>query len=145
MAPLRFVSGGCDNLVKIWITSDKKEYNAENTNFTSIDLEGHTDWVRDVSWLNCVGYSCDTIASCSEDETVLIWKFEDNKWKKTLLNKKFNAPTWKVSWSNCGSYLAVSAGDNCVYLFKDNVDGIWEEFTQINQDGNADQAMKISN
>jgi protein transport protein SEC13 len=98
-----------------------------------------------VSWLNCVGYSCDTIASCSEDETVLIWKFEENKWKKTLLNKKFNAPTWKVSWSHCGSYFAVSAGDNCVYLFKDNVDGVWEEFTQINQDGNADQAMEISN
>lgn len=137
LAPMRFVSGGCDNLVKVWtITGEESE---GQRIFKSFDLpEGHTDWVRDVAWLNYVGYAFDTIASCSEDESVLIWKCEDNKWKKTPLGKKFNSPTWKVSWSHCGSYLAVSAGDNCVYLFKENVDGLWEEFSQINQDGNID-------
>ncbi len=120
---MRFVTGGCDNLVKVW-TIDKDELNENG-------LEGHTDWVRDVSWLNYVGYAYDTIASSSEDESVIIWKLKDNKWTKKNINKKFNTPTWKVSWSHCGSYLAVSAGDNCVYLFKENVDGDWEEFTQV--------------
>jgi protein transport protein SEC13 len=137
LAPMRFVSGGCDNLVKVW-TVTGEESDGQRI-FKPIDLpEGHSDWVRDVAWLNYVGYAFDTIASCSEDESVLIWKCEDNKWKKTALVKKFNTPTWKVSWSHCGSYLAVSAGDNCVYLFKENVDGQWEEFSQINQDGNID-------
>lgn len=139
LVPLRFVTGGCDSLVKVWTVIDTNESDViDNRNFRSIDLEGHTDWVRDVSWLNYVGYAYDTIASCGEDETVLIWKYEAGKWARTPLNKKFNTPTWKVSWSHCGCYLAVSAGDNCVYLFKENVDGTWEEISQINQDGNID-------
>ena len=149
LAPLRFVSGGCDNLVKVWTVTDNNQIDDFENGmrvFKSVDLDGHSDWVRDVAWLNYVGYSNDTIVSCSEDESVIIWKFEVNKWRKTHLNKKFNTPTWKVSWSHCGSYLAVSAGDNCVYLFKENVDGVWEEISQINQDGNIDPSvMEINN
>lgn len=145
---MRFVTGGCDNLVKVWtITSSTSNNNQDNDSShfgikvpKPEELDGYTDWVRDVAWLNYVGNAYDTIASCSEDETVIIWKLsqEDGKWKKNILNKKFNTPTWKVSWSNCSSYLAVSAGDNCVYLFKENVDGTWEEISSINQDGNSD-------
>lgn len=139
LVPLRFVTGGCDNMVKVWTITESNDADlTDSRNFKYQDLEGHTDWVRDVAWLNYVGYAYDTIASCSEDENVLIWKYEDGKWKKSNLDKKFNTPTWKVSWSHCGSYLAVSAGDNCVYLFKENVDGTWEEMSQINQDGNID-------
>jgi protein transport protein SEC13 len=143
LAPMRFVSGGCDNTVKVWTVCEPntgmEDSHSSLKNFKSQDLpEGHTDWVRDVAWLNYVGYAHDTIASCSEDETVIIWKFEENSWRKNLLSKKFNTPTWKVSWSHCGSYLAVSAGDNCVYLFKENVNGEWEQFSQINSDGSSD-------
>lgn len=152
LAPMRFVTGGCDNLVKVWTISENsqmEDYDSGLKILKSVDLEGHNDWVRDVCWLNYVGYAFDTIASCSEDESVNIWMLEDkenNRWKKITLTKKFNAPTWKVSWSYCGSYLAVSAGDNKVYLFKENADGVWEEFSQINPEGNFDSsAMEISN
>jgi protein transport protein SEC13 len=144
----RFVTGGCDNLVKVWTSHDNNQEsdNSFISRYKSVDLEGHSDWVRDVSWLNYIGYAYETIASCSEDETVLIWKLEDNKWKKTALNKKFNCPTWKVSWSHCGSYLAVSAGDNCVYLFRENADGVWEEFSSVTQEGSVDPTqMEITN
>jgi WD40 repeat protein len=56
---------------------------------------------------------------------------------KCLLNKKFDFPLWKVSWSHCGSYLAVSGGDNSVYIFSENVDGTFEELSQINQENNG--------
>ena len=29
-------------------------------------FSNHTDWVRDVNWLNYVGYAYDTIVSCGE-------------------------------------------------------------------------------
>ncbi len=155
LAPMRFVTGGCDNLVKVWILSSSQpnimnsfeEYDSGIKNFKYTELVGHSDWVRDVAWLNYVGYAYDTIASCGEDESVFIWKFDkaDNKWKNIALKKKFNNPTWKVSWSFCGSYLAVSAGDNCVYLFTENSQDEWEEFSQINQDGSVEQINELNN
>ena len=68
---MRFVTGGCDNLVKIWTFSPSSTLEAiEEGNIaekiTTEQLEPHSDWVRDVAWLNYVGYACDTIASCSE-------------------------------------------------------------------------------
>lgn len=51
---------------------------------------------------------------------VYIWtkKKEDKEgWKREEL-KNFNVPVWRVSWSHCGSFLAVSTGNNCIYLYK---------------------------
>jgi len=115
---MRFVTGGCDNNVKVWTNTSNSEDISKAT-FTLENLEGHTDWVRDVAWLNYVGYAYDLIASCSEDEYVYLWTKKDDIWVKTLL-KKFNTPIWRVSWSQCGSYLAVSSADNSVYMFKVN-------------------------
>jgi len=69
----RLVTGGCDNLVKIWRYSD-----AENTWKPEETLEQqHTDWVRDVAWAPNIGLPSNTIASCSQDGTVVIWT-QDN-------------------------------------------------------------------
>ncbi len=72
LAPIRFVTGGCDNKVKIWeITDDEmdvsgnQQLSIKNFKNTKV-LSNHTDWVRDVNWLNFVGYAFDTIVSCSE-------------------------------------------------------------------------------
>ena len=65
---MRFVTGGCDNKVKIWEVIDDGSdnlYLIKNFKNTNI-FNNHTDWVRDVNWLNYVGYAYDTIASCSE-------------------------------------------------------------------------------
>lgn len=73
LRPMRFVTGGCDNLVKIWGV-DEKSFSDDlaDSQFgiggfkIKETLNEHTDWVRDVTWLNYVGYAYDTIASCSE-------------------------------------------------------------------------------
>lgn len=71
LAPMRFATGGCDNLVKIWTfsnfsTLENIEDGKTEEKIKIEELEPHGDWVRDVAWLNYVGYANDTIASCSE-------------------------------------------------------------------------------
>ena len=78
LAPMRFVTGGCDKLVKIWrFTShltnlENIEEKNPNGGITIESLSGHKDWVRDVSWMNYVGYANDTIASCSEVNLIFL-------------------------------------------------------------------------
>jgi protein transport protein SEC13 len=86
------VSGGIDNLVKIWVYKFNK-FDLQQ------DLTGHNDWVRDVAWSNNIGLLQDTIASCSEDQKVKIWKKDiaGNDWKEKTI--ELNVPVWKVSWS----------------------------------------------
>lgn len=61
------MTGGCDNKVKLWTFKDNK---FELTK----ELGLHEDWVRDVAWCNNIGLMNDTIASCSEDQKVKVWK-----------------------------------------------------------------------
>lgn len=57
----RFVSAGCDNLVKIWcFREDTQSWVEEET------LEGHTDWVRDVAWAPNIGLPRSYIATASQ-------------------------------------------------------------------------------
>ena len=60
----RFVSGGCDNLVKLWRFND-----AEGRWVEEAKLEAHSDWVRDVAWAPAVGVNKSVIASCSQVHT----------------------------------------------------------------------------
>jgi len=61
----RFVTGGSDNLVKIWAyDAASQTYKQERE-----PLTGHTDWVRDVAWSPTV-LQKSYIASASQDKTV---------------------------------------------------------------------------
>ena len=154
--PMRFVTGGADNIIKVWTCNtnhqsqkEKKEeekisFNSNNNNqatllndstemkvgisdhkFSYVDLKGHKNWVRCVSWFKYPGKPYELIVSCSEDETVKIWKNEGDEWKKYDRNYNFGFPTWKAEFSRCGSQLAISAGNNLIYLFKET-DDLWE-------------------
>ncbi|AWU75958.1 hypothetical protein CAS74_004572 [Pichia kudriavzevii] len=127
----RIVTGGCDNLVKIWrFQKDGNGVVLEDS------LQGHTDWVRDVAWSPCnLGKAY--IATASQDRTVLIWtkgtSEEGAVWKKTLLTKdKFPDVCWRASWSLSGNILAISGNDK-VTLWKETLDGSWESAGEVEQ------------
>lgn len=77
----------------------------------------------------------DTIASCSEDMKVKIWKKENkDEWKEKEI-ADFNTPVWKVSWSQVGNMLAASSGDNEVKIYKENSNGEWLVVSKVNEEG----------
>uniref|UniRef100_UPI00358E1CC5 protein SEC13 homolog isoform X2 n=1 Tax=Myxine glutinosa TaxID=7769 RepID=UPI00358E1CC5 len=121
----QFVSGGCDNLVKVWREEDG-QWKEE------VKLESHSDWVRDVAWAPFIGLPICTIASCSQDGRVFIWRSTGSSWTPRLLHK-FNDVVWHVSWSITGSILAVSGGDNRVTLWKESTDGQWACVSDVNK------------
>ncbi|KAK2184986.1 hypothetical protein NP493_248g01029 [Ridgeia piscesae] len=123
----KFVSGGCDNLIKIWREDDGQWVEEQK-------LEGHSDWVRDVAWAPSVGLPKSVIASCSQDCRVIIW-MNDGKsgsWEPQILHK-FNDVVWHVSWSITGNILAVSGGDNKVSMWKETLDGRWVCISDVNR------------
>lgn len=95
----------------------------------------HDDWVRDVAWCNNIGLMSDTIATCSEDQKVKVWKKESPKDEWTFKEININTPAWKVSWSHVGNMLAVSGGDNQVVVYKENQNGDWEPVSKVNEEG----------
>ncbi|EME89165.1 uncharacterized protein MYCFIDRAFT_76524 [Pseudocercospora fijiensis CIRAD86] len=121
----RFVTGGSDNLVKIW------QYNPNTQIYDNITtLTGHADWVRDVAW-SPTPLSKTYIASASQDHTVRIWTLpagadiaDASAWKSEELN--LDVVVWRASWSMAGNVLAVSCGDNRVSLWKEKLKGGWE-------------------
>lgn len=97
------------------------------------ELEGHSDWVRDVAWAPSIGLPSQTLASCSQDQKVVIWTSDDlamdSTAKYTFRNTQvlsFNAPVWSLSWSVSGNILAVASGDNKVTLWKQMPTGQWQ-------------------
>ncbi|PBP22044.1 protein transport protein SEC13 [Diplocarpon rosae] len=118
----RFVTGGSDNMLRLW------SFDAASQSYTQErePLTGHTDWVRDVAWSPTV-LQKSYIASASQDKTVRIWTSDPSQpgvWNSKVLN--FEVVLWRVSWSLSGNVLAVSAGDNKVSLWKENLRGEWE-------------------
>nr|GFB00957.1 protein transport protein SEC13 homolog B [Tanacetum cinerariifolium] len=95
-------------------------------------LHMHNDLVRDVAWAPNLGLPKSTIASASQDGTVVIWTVgkEGEQWNGKVLND-FKTPVWRVSWSLTGNLLAVAAGDDNVTLWKEAVDGEWQQVTTI--------------
>ena len=89
----RLVSGGNDNAVNLF------EFVDETVRVTKIGE--HQDWVRDVAWSNNIGLLHDTIASCSEDGTVRVWRHlaKDQAWASKEVKISEKIPLWKVSWS----------------------------------------------
>jgi len=120
-------SSGCDNAVKIW------SFNEAHGNWTQQgqDLGRHTNWVRDVAWAPNIGMPRSTIASASEDGKVFIWSqaADGGAWQAALLHD-FGCAVWSVSWSVSGGMLAVSDSNNQVTLWKETVDGNWEQVSK---------------
>ena len=91
---MRFVTGGCDNTCKIW-GFDQQGGWTQAGHFDSAN--GHKDWVRDVAWAPSAGLLPNTVASCSEDKSVILWTEDKGNWK---VHKKLNFDA-KVKTSKC--------------------------------------------
>lgn len=127
----RLVTGGCDNLVRIWVFDENMQGREEQVLQENI----HTDWVRDVAWAPSIGLPCNTIASCSEDGKVVVWTQSENgaPWTSCVVREKSGTPAWRVSWSMTGSVLAISSGDSEVTLWKEAADGHWVQISNLNE------------
>lgn len=122
----KLVTAGCDNTAKIWACGERG-WGLEQ------ELKGHTDWVRDVAWSPNVGLPKNTIATCGQDGKVFVWseslRTDGAGWERTLVND-FKTPVWRVSWSVTGNILAVSDANNHATLWKETLDGVWQQVTQ---------------
>lgn len=160
----RLATGSCDNMVRMYkLQNGKWEEEAKESSphigkypcdllayktsryvdiFFSCSLftlhNFTADWVRDVSWAPNTGMPCNTLASCSEDRTVYIWKQTESGgvWSPSLMHT-FEAPVWRLSWSVTGNVLAVSTGDHMVTLWKQSVDETWVQITSVDDSSNA--------
>ena len=119
------VSSGCDCAAHVW-TLDQ----APNGTWVRVSsLSGlHSDWLRDVSWCPNMGLPKNTIATCGQDGLVVIWtqNAPGASWDAQVIMRE-SQPVWRVSWSLTGNILAVSSGSNKVTLWKETVDGKWDE------------------
>lgn len=132
----RLVTGGGDNLVKIW-REENDEWVLEEK------LEGHSDWVRDVAWCPSVGLPLSRIASCSQDCKVIIWTKDENtggKWNSVVM-KTFSDVVWHSSWSITGDILAVSGADNKVTLWKESLEGEWGCVSEVEKEHDSRQPV----
>lgn len=137
----KFVVGCCDGSVRIYEGVD----NCANWVQTQ-QVGTHGDWVRDVAWSPNICGSRMMIASCSQACNLYIWSKglgdgDGDKWKQMLLNK-FSEPVWRVTWSECGSTLAVACGDNKITLWKESPDNTWKCVTCLDAP-NEDSPPKI--
>jgi len=129
----RIASGGCDKKVKVW------QYDTKQLQFSPMKEldEKHTDWVRDVAWAPSIGLSQNILATGSQDHAVIFWQeqFENGSPNYTVMDRvQFPACVWRCSWSVTGSILAVSCGDNKVYLLKQSADGSkWEIVSSVDE------------
>ncbi|CAE8695002.1 unnamed protein product, partial [Polarella glacialis] len=70
IGPRRLVTGGADHQVRIWRHDELTDEWADSHHFPAGE---HGDWIRDVAWRPNVGMPTNTVASCSEDGSIVIW------------------------------------------------------------------------
>ncbi|EPE03724.1 protein transport protein sec13 [Ophiostoma piceae UAMH 11346] len=125
----RFVTGGSDNVLRIWTWDPATNTYVPEGSEQQATLVGHTDWVRDVAWSPTV-LQKSYIASASQDKTVRIWTADSQApaanggWTSKVLD--FPTAVWRVNWSLSGNVLAVSTSDNKITMWKENLKGEWE-------------------
>ena len=61
----------------------------------------------------------------AQSTTQQAWLYSQGKVVFCLFS--WQVPVWRVSWSTTGSILAVSDANNQVTLWKESVDGLWQQ------------------
>lgn len=111
--------------VQVWRWSQQRGWAQEGQT-----LLGHKDWVRDVAWAPSMGLPMNTIASASQDGTVIVWSEETpGVWEPSYL-PDFQVPSsplwtpaanllhdsfmpWRVQQSEAGCLLVFKLERSC--------------------------------
>ncbi|KAG0141698.1 hypothetical protein CROQUDRAFT_663479 [Cronartium quercuum f. sp. fusiforme G11] len=121
-------TGGSDSEVKLW------KLNQLSQTWELLEkLElSHNDCIRDVAFSPCLIKTY--LATASHDKLVNVWSKDSNGWSKQSLDlTTFVGPIWSLSWSLSGNVLAVCSGDGKVSLWKENLKGLWECVSEMQQ------------
>ena len=132
-------SAGCDAVIRIWChdgaASGASDHGAGSGWFALCTMQAaHRDWVRDVAFSPDASSRWLTLASCSEDKTVVVRRTLREaaeaaaqkrgtaalEWE-TSAPVAFATPVWRLSWSPDGSQLLVTTGDSQAFLLKPGV------------------------
>ncbi|EGR34786.1 WD repeat protein, partial [Ichthyophthirius multifiliis] len=141
----KLITGSCDKTLKIWSLEIQNGQLSHNLIYEIIGV--HNDWIRDVAWSPLSQYEYDIIASCSEDQIVVVWKLNydqnNNNYQQIehqIINIQFNGPVWRLNWNFQGNQLSISSAtqnnNNQVVIVQQNEDDEWvqvEEQNNINQ------------
>jgi protein transport protein SEC13 len=108
-------SCGADASVKVWQrdSTDGKWALAQT-------FKEHADWVRDVAFSPDGSSKFVVLASCSQDNTVIIRRAPrtaTDAWE-TSAPISFKDAVWRLSWSPCGTMLLVTTGDAQAFVLK---------------------------
>eukprot|EP00467_Chlorarachnion_reptans_P024118 CAMPEP_0114507884 /NCGR_PEP_ID=MMETSP0109-20121206/12272_1 /TAXON_ID=29199 /ORGANISM="Chlorarachnion reptans, Strain CCCM449" /LENGTH=324 /DNA_ID=CAMNT_0001686715 /DNA_START=325 /DNA_END=1299 /DNA_ORIENTATION=+ len=128
----KIVTGGCDNKIKIWYFNGTKG-SWDQAHIIKEEKMMHRGWVRDVAWAPSLGLPGNTIASCSEDRTAIIWTEGKDKNFEPVKKIHCKDKVWRVSWSVMGNILAVASGSNNVTLWKQSVDETWQNLADMDE------------
>jgi protein transport protein SEC13 len=91
---------------------------------------GHSDWIRDVAWAPNIGLPKSTIATAGQDGRLMVWNEKSRGQWENMLVKEFEGAVWRVSWSVSGNLLSASDASGNVTLWKEVVDGKWQQIVQ---------------
>eukprot|EP01100_Stratorugosa_tubuloviscum_P011584 TRINITY_DN5192_c0_g6_i2.p1 TRINITY_DN5192_c0_g6~~TRINITY_DN5192_c0_g6_i2.p1 ORF type:complete len:187 (+),score=54.68 TRINITY_DN5192_c0_g6_i2:182-742(+) len=121
----RFATAGGDNKVKIWcmvtLLKAMEDQEINKAMEPLCTLSSHNGQVACVRWSNSGEY----LASCSDDMTIIIWKFGGRSsiapikefWKCLTTIKKHTADVIDVCWSPDDKYIASTSVSNCIIIW----------------------------
>jgi len=104
-----------NNEVHIYGKGDEGEYVLEDT------LTEHDSIVTGIDW----GHQSNRIVTCAQDRNAYVWKFEDGKWKPTLVILRINRAATRCKWSPKEDKFAVASGAKVVSICYFEQDNDW--------------------
>lgn len=136
LSSMRIASGGCNNSISVW----KCDGDAWVQEYPPLP-PAHTDWVRAVAWRQDT--SANVIASGSWDRSVVVWQqdVEGQPWRQGA-RIQVNGKVEGLAWSATGNILSVSCGEGETTLYKEGLDGSYEEVGKIEEQGYTEIARK---
>mmetsp|Transcript_105789 Transcript_105789/g.341279 ORF Transcript_105789/g.341279 Transcript_105789/m.341279 type:complete len:320 (+) Transcript_105789:50-1009(+) len=123
-ATRRLVTAGADGGICIWQGDGKTDHWKKQQDLVD---EQHRGTVQDVAWRPNVGIPSSIIASCTQEGLVATWSqdMEGQPWRLRACWEA-GGDARRVAWSQAGSLLAVSLGDDGSAIYKEGSGGQWE-------------------